>query len=407
MFTEFKLNNGIRVILEKIPKGRTSLSIGLLVIAGSRYETPSLNGISHFIEHIHFSGTTTRNKKQLNIDIDNVGETNAFTAKDCTFYFINTVKSKLNPVIEVFADIFCNLKFTDADVIREQNVIREEIGSSIDRPFEGMFDKAWENNFGKEGIGLPILGTTDKIKKFNVETLDVYISQFYVTNNIIISVSGDIDENELQSKLEKAFADFRKPKNKKIEIVPQTISFNVKKHKKKINDVYVCFSLAGTNYSHADFRTVRVINEILGSGFSSKLYQKIREELGLAYSIYSFVNCFQDFGLIDIVAATTPESYKKLIVEVKKELKGLNDTITDKNIGDAKAKLILVSEINNDNTEENVFSNAVKCAFIKNPVFDLDSYVKKINAIQPKNVRECIEKYITDKQYSLTIFGNI
>jgi predicted Zn-dependent peptidase len=405
MFKELKLSNGISVILETVVGIKTS--IGLLVHCGTRYETPEQNGISHFAEHIQFSGTGTRTKKQLNIDIDNVGETNAYTTKEYAFYYINTVKSREEKAIEIMADMFCNLRFQGQDIEREQKVIHEEIGSLMDRPMDCMYEKAWKNCFGGTGFGLPVIGKTNIIKGFTTSKILKHFDQHYTTDNIVLSVAGNFKINDMVGKLEHYFSGMRKPKTKPPTRHKSILQYKQKQYHRSIEEVYSMMVLKTTPYEHPDNPALKVINEIMGVGFSSRLNQRIREELGLAYSIYSFMLRQQDFGLFCIVSATSGKNYKRLLGEVKKEIKELKHNVTSQTIEDAKSKIILSAELQQDDHDGKIIRNAVKFAFMREPHYDLKYYIGKIKRVTEQDVKEAIEQYLEGKPYSLTIFGNI
>ena len=320
MHRKFTLSNGLRVVCEKIPYVR-SVSTGIWVKTGSRDENQENNGISHFVEHMLFKGTKTRNAAQIAECIDNIGgQINAFTGKECTCFYARTLDDHIGTALDVLSDMFFNSIFDPKDIALEKQVILEEISMYEDSPEELVHDLLSETVWRGSSIGKPILGTRESLKNIDRRMIKEYMGERYIQPNTVISVAGNFDEKQLEALLEKYFGAWE-PKSGKtqesqhVEFRPETSI-----REKDTEQVHICMGCEGIKSGDADIYPQLAVNSILGGGMSSRLYQKIREEKGLVYSIYSYPTTYTDTGLFTIYAGMKPENLGEVMKLIEEEI---------------------------------------------------------------------------------------
>ncbi len=314
--------NGLRLIIEKMD-GLFSVSTGVLVRTGSINETEQENGISHFIEHCIFKGTKKRSAFEISDYIDRIGASiNAFTSKEITCYYTKSTTEHAGETLEVLSDIFFNSTFLEEEINKEKGVIIEEINMSEDSPEDTLFDLLATSSFGEEGLGRTILGPQSNVKRFTKKDIDAYMDKYYTADNVVISVAGNVDVEKTQELVKSFFVDKFTRKKSKPQFTKTTIETG-KLHKyKPIEQCHVGISFPAFNIQDERSEALSIASIILGGGMSSRLFQTIREELGLAYSVYSYISSYNTQGVLEIYAGVNPDSRdlatKKIIEEVKK-----------------------------------------------------------------------------------------
>ena len=323
MHRKFTLKNGVRVVCERIPHVR-SVSAGIWVKTGSRNENAKNNGISHFVEHMLFKGTETRSAAQIAECIDNIGgQLNAFTGKECTCFYAKTLDEHIGIALDVLSDMFFNSVFDKRDIALEKQVILEEISMYEDSPEELVHDLLSETVWGGSSVGYPILGTKSSLKNINRRMILEYMDERYVQPNTVISVAGNFEEDRLEALLDKYFGGWE-PKNgrdgetRQIEFRPE---ISIKE--KDTEQVHICLGFEGVKTGDDDMYPLLAVNNILGGGMSSRLYQKIREEKGLVYSVYSYPTAYMDTGLFTIYAGMKPENLKEVTNLIEEEVEDI------------------------------------------------------------------------------------
>lgn len=299
--------NGLRMIVKRLD-GVFSVSTGILVGAGSRYESAENNGISHFIEHMLFKGTEKRTAFEISDAIDSIGgQINAFTTKETTCYYAKSTAEHTEEAVEVLSDIFFNSKFDEREMEREKGVINEEINMTEDTPDELCFDLLAEAQFGKDGLGATILGPASNVDAFTRRDIEEYMAEFYRPSNIVICFAGAITFEQAEELCDKYFAD-KFAYNSPFEERTQSgiYIFGERNKKKDIEQAHVCFAYPACAYADEENDSYMLMNAALGGGMSSVLFQKVREELGLAYSVYSYVSAYKDCGSLCVYAGVNP-----------------------------------------------------------------------------------------------------
>ena len=294
--------NGLRLILNKM-EGMLSVSCGILVKTGSMNEEKAENGISHFIEHVMFKGTKTRSAFEISDHIDRIGaQINAFTSKELTCYYTKSTKEHTEKSLEILSDIFFDSVFDEGELEKEKGVIIEEINMSEDAPEEVCLDLLAESFYGKSGLGQNILGSVKNVKSFKKQDVYNYMDKYYTADNVVISVAGNIDETEVEKYVQDLFS----ARFKKLKSAPQKTATRCGKTSlyktKRIEQSHIGFAMQGISVMDKTVDAFSIANIVLGGGMSSRLFQRIREELGLAYSVYSYASQYKDDGVLEIYA---------------------------------------------------------------------------------------------------------
>ncbi len=326
MIIQKQLANGIKLVAEKMPSFR-SVTFGIWVGAGSVIETEKENGISHFIEHMLFKGTNKRSAKDIAMEVDSIGgQINAFTSKECTCYYIKTIDEKIKEGVEILSDLFCNSVFDAGELEKEKGVVIEEIAMSTDNPEELAMDSISSNYFGGCALSKTILGPTENIKSFFRDDLIDYIKRYYTTDNIIISVAGNFEEDFIVDLINKYFADISHSTGNK-PTLDCCKAFVPKKRfdyiSKDIEQVHICLAYNGFAITDNRKYALNVANNVIGGSMSSRLFQKVREELGMAYAVYSYPALYTHTGMFGVYAGTLTQNVFTVCEVIHKELREL------------------------------------------------------------------------------------
>lgn len=321
MVTIKNFESGLRLVYENIPYVR-SVSVGVWIENGSRHENLEVWGISHFIEHMLFKGTGKRSAGDIAEEIDSIGgQINAFTARDCTCYYTKTLDRHIDKAFDILADMLFNPKLRDKDIELERGVVLEEINMYEDTPEELVHDMLCELCYDKHPLGRTILGSQESLETITPQVISSYMEENYVPCRMVISVAGSFDINELFELTDKYFGSLKAGINKNIHEVPVFNSGKIIR-KKNIEQAHLCVAYPSLNSGHEDIYSLLSINSILGGGMSSRLFQHIREDKGLTYSIYSYPSIYADCGYNAIYAAVNPNKLALVEELIEEELKG-------------------------------------------------------------------------------------
>lgn len=320
-------SNKLRVAVDEIPHLQT-VAIGVFVKTGSRNEGLAINGISHFLEHMAFKGTKTQTAKQIAEEFESIGGyINAYTSREKTVYYVKVLKQHTEFAIQFLADILQNSTFDSQEVEKERGVILQEVAMTYDTPDDIIFDYFQEQAFPKQPLGRSILGKVKNIKTFNQQHFQNYINSQYNYQNMAIVASGSIKTTEVVNWVDKYFNQLNsniieKPKKPKY-------AGGVVKKVKKLEQVHLVLGFEGLSQNDPKFYTQQILAMILGSGMSSRLFYEIRENLGLAYSVYAFNSCYSDAGIFGIYGGTSAEKLDLFLQATKQELQKICQNITD------------------------------------------------------------------------------
>ncbi|CEH11052.1 M16 family metallopeptidase [Anaplasma phagocytophilum] len=333
-----KLKNNLSVITEHIG-GVNSVGINLWVKVGSRHEVHEKIGLAHFLEHMAFKGTTTRSALDIAKTFDAIGGNfNAYTDKEHTVYHLKVMKKDVRLALEVLTDIVLRSSFPEEEMEREKDVVLQEIYQTNDSPSSIIFDKYLEAAYEGQIFGKSILGSVHTVQNFSKEDLVSHMDKHYYGSNMVLSLAGDIVHDEVLE-MAQGLEQLKDRQHCSPVQVPQYTGGEYLEERSHLEQVNIIIGFPGVPYGDERFHAMQVLDTILGSGLSSRLFQEVREKLGLVYSICSFNYSYSDSGLFSVHAATDSTKLPILLQTVTTELKKLPDTIEDEELQRAKSKL--------------------------------------------------------------------
>ena len=337
---KFTLENGLTLLVETMPYLR-SASIGVWVKAGSVLETPEENGLSHFMEYMAFKGTQKRTSRQIAEEMDAVGgHLNAATSKLCTNYYAKVIDEDLPLAADILADIVRNPALDRQEMDKERGVILEEIAMVEDSPEDVVYDVLAEAVFGAQPLGQTILGPSERIAAYQPEDLRAFRARHYGPQNTVVAIAGNVEPQRARALVEEKFGDWRGAAG---EIFPEEVAVDEQRRlfrDKDTEQVHLCVSFRGVGMGSPLVYPIAVLNNILGGGTSSRLFQRIREELGMAYTVYSGPSNYPHCGEFTIYAATSPKHAHTVLEQIDIEIhKLLDDGFSEKEFTMAKAQL--------------------------------------------------------------------
>ena len=399
----FTLNNGLRVVMDRID-GVNSISVGVMIKNGSRNETLKLNGISHFIEHMFFKGTYNRSAKQIAEEIENVGgQINAFTSKEATCYYIKALNTHLDVSLDILSDMLLNSKFDEDDIEKEKGVVIEEINMNEDNPEDVLDNIHSKASFGDNSLAYPILGTIEKIRSLTRKDIIDFIEEKYTPHNSVISICGKFNEEEVIKLVEKYFGKWESKKVYMPEYEGTEIKSNSVFIKKEIEQLHIGLGIQGLPFEDERGYALVLLNNILGGGASSILFQKVREELGLCYSIYSYPQPFKNAGIVNIYVGLSKEYADKALKVIKKEIESfVQNGITEEELKINKEKIKANYILGLESTSSKMFANA-KSLLFRNKIRTEEDVIKKVDNISKEDIdyvlKNCFGKGIINTAY--------
>jgi predicted Zn-dependent peptidase len=401
------LPNGIKVITEAMPHVR-SVSVGVWVGTGARRETPEQNGISHFIEHMLFKGTSNRSAEDIARSVDSIGGgLDAFTAKEMVCYNTKVLDEHLPIAMDVLSDLVLNPLFHDDDIEKEKGVILEEIKMDADNP-DYLVHEIFSSNFWKDHpLGRPILGTRETVKKFNQASVRDYYTEVYSPENILVTAAGNLTHEKLVSLAAERFETVKPAGPIPALLAPSTHARISLKSKKELEQVHVCVGVPCYPISHEDRFICYVLNTVLGGGMSSRLFQNIRERQGLAYAVFSELNPYADTGCLAVYAGTSLESARKVVESILKEFTELKQQeVPAEELRRAKDHLKGSLMLSLESTSSRM-SNLARQEMHFQRFFTLDELVESIEKVTSGEVQRVAQDFFDQRGVALTILGNL
>ncbi len=385
-----QFDNGLRLIVNKM-QGLMSASIGVLVKTGSCNETAEENGISHFIEHVMFKGTEKRSAFEISDHIDRIGaQINAFTSKELTCYYTKSTGEHVEDSLEILSDIFFNSKFDKDELEKEKGVVIEEINMSEDTPEDICLDLLSESYYGNEGLGRTILGPAKNIKRFTSGDVREYMSKYYTADNVVISIAGNVDVETSIKLVEDYFVSKftvkKSGKQAKTVIPTPKQLFKVK----KIEQSHIGFAMKGYTANDKLADAFSIANIVLGGGMSSRLFQKIREELGLCYSVYSYASQYKDNGILEIYAGVNTASRDLAVSAIVDEVKNFRKNgITEQEFLRGKEQIKSAFLFGRESTASQMLLYGKYLLFLEQE-YDYEKRMKEIENVSISDVHEAI-----------------
>lgn len=391
-----RYKNGLRLVAKKIDFVR-SVSAGIWVGAGSAYESTANNGISHFIEHMLFKGTETRSAFEIADTLEGLGaQVNAFTSKECTCYYTKSVDEHLYKCLEILSDMLFNSVFAEEELKREQQVVVEEIAMTEDSPEDVCHELLSKAYYHDSPLGMSIIGNEQNVRSFDKTKILGYMKKHYCPENIVISVAGNFDIDELESAIGELFADkfggdycmeaLAPDRNQPKQIILSRT--------KQIEQASIALGFPSVAFNSADTYPVMLFNSVIGGGMSSRLFQNVREKMGLAYAVYSFQSSYVSNGLFSVYCGTNPKNTEKAIPVIMSELRKIADEgITKEEFLRGKEQLKGAFILGQENTASimNVYG---KLMLLADEVFDLDRKLDEIKAISFDRVNHMLKQVL-------------
>jgi predicted Zn-dependent peptidase len=404
MYHKTVLGNGLRIISEQLDHLQ-SVSVGIWVNAGSRDEQPEQNGISHFIEHMIFKGTRNRTTFQIAKELDGIGGmSNAFTGKENTCFHARVLGRHFDRLSDILSDIFLNSLFDPQDLERERQVILQEISMVEDTPDEKVHEffnlQFWKNH----ALGLPVLGTNDTVSSIRRETILESVKRFYGPENVVVAAAGNIRHDVLVSHFSPLFEGLEPGRSSEERVPPQS-SVGIFHHRKGHEQVHVCLGAEGPSLTDERRFACALFNMLLGGNMSSRLFQEIRENRGLAYSIYSFLSSYCDSGVFGVYLGTDGDNVNPALETVNKEIRKIQEgAFSQEDLAAAKEHIVGGIYLSSENPDNRMMRLA-KNEFVFGRYVPYEEVVKDLERVTVDEVIQEAKTIFTDSGTSLVTLG--
>ncbi len=401
------LPNGLVVVTEEMQHIR-SVSIGVWIKTGSRHEEPELNGISHFVEHMVFKGTRNRSAEQIARQVDSIGgNMDAFTAKECISFDIKVLDEHVPLALDILSDLVLNPVFDSKEISRERGVILEEIKMDEDNP-DYLVHEIFTQNFWKDHpLGKPILGTKETVRRFEQDILHSYWSRFFIPNNMIVAAAGNVNHERLVELVKERFAGLAPGKNGFHQTAPKVHPRIVMRNKKALEQVQICVGVPSHPISDERRYSSYILSTVLGGGMSSRLFQNIREQQGLAYAIYSELNPYRDTGCLSVYAGTSREAAPKVVQSIVAEYHNLKTTpIPEDELRRAKDQLKGSLMLSLESSSARM-SNLARQEMYFDRFIGLDEIIERIEAVTAQDLMQIANEFFQPQTVAVTVLGNL
>ena len=404
------LPSGLRIVTEEVSSVR-SAAVGIWVNVGSRDEAPATAGASHFLEHLLFKGTPSRNALEISSAIESVGgEMNAFTSKEYTCFYARVIDTDLPMAVDVIADLITSSIVTAEDVDAERKVVLEEIAMRDDDPSDLVHDLYAETYYGDTALGRPILGTIDSINNMSRNTVFNYYKKRYLPQDLVVAVAGNIKHKRVVAMVEEALS---RDNFLDVQGTPQIRPNNAVKRGKqgrvgiiyrKSEQAHMFYGMEGVARNDDRRFTMGVLSSALGGGMSSRLFQEIREKRGLAYSVYSYAQQFAGSGQIGFYAGCNPSKATEVINIIQEVLadvatNGMSHEEIERAKGAVRGSLVLSQE---DSASR--MSRIGKSEIVYGDIMGFDEILKAVARVTPEDVRVIASEFLT-KTPTLGVVG--
>ena len=399
--------NGLTVLSEKMDHIR-SVSMGIWVKSGSRHEDPRVNGISHFVEHMVFKGTSNRTAEDIARQVDSIGgNMDAFTGKETICFNVKVLDEHLPIAVDVLSDMVLHPTFDGKEIVRERGVILEEIKMDEDNPDYLVHEIFTQNFFKDHPLGKPILGTKETVRRFDQEAILDYYGGKFAPGNMIISAAGNLDHHEFVELLRERFGQLTPGTNGWHDTPPKTNSRIILRNKKSLEQVQICVGVPSYSISHDRRYVTYVLNTLLGGGMSSRLFQNVREKQGLVYSIFSELNPFRDAGMLSVYAGTSRESASKVVKAIVNEFRQLKEVpITEDELKRAKDQLKGSLMLSLESSTARM-SNLARQEMYYDHFIGMDEIINRIQKVTVADLLRSANELFQPELIAVTVLGNL
>lgn len=372
-----KMSCGTTVVMEQIPYVK-SVALGIWARAGAVDEPARIAGVSHYIEHMMFKGTEKRTAKQIASDVDRIGgQFNAFTGKEATCYYMKTLSDNLEQAAEILLDMILNSKMDEEEMEKEKSVIREEIKMIQDTPDDDVHDTVCELVFQGHPLGNSIIGTPETLDRIDRDVLTGYLRREYTRDSLVIAIAGNFDEDKILSMFEDKLVKLLPSKAEK-QAVPVRYQPRYKVKSRDIEQSHISLAVPGVSLEDSRYYAMGLLSNIMGGSMSSRLFQNIREEKGLAYSVYSAASSFSGAGYFEIYAGVAHDKIAEAIGGIREELEILKrDGVTKEELDKAKEQMKSAYIFGQENVTGRMFSigkNMTVCRRVHTPEEVVDGF---------------------------------
>ena len=397
------LSNGLRIVTEHMP-GLQSASAGVWVLAGGRHERAEQNGIAHFLEHMAFKGTQRRTALQIAEEIEDVGGyINAYTSREMTAYYARVLEADVGLALDVIGDIVLNPAFDKKEIEVERHVILQEIGQALDTPDDIVFDWLQEVSYPDQPFGRTILGPEERVSSFTRKDLQGFVKEHYGPEKMILAAAGAVDHDAIVAQAETIFGGLKVRKQAGFQ--PAKFQGTERREVKALEQVHFAMAFDAPGYRHPDVYTAQVYAMTMGGGMSSRLFQKIREERGLCYSIFAQSGAYEDAGQITLYAGTSAEEIGDLTQLTVDELKRAADDMSEAEVARARAQIkagMLMGLESPSSRAERI----ARLLAIYGRVPEVDEAVARIDAVTMADVRRYAGE-LPESGAALALYGPV
>ncbi len=401
---EHRLSNGFRIVTEHMP-GLASASIGVWVNAGGRHETPKQNGIAHFLEHMAFKGTERRTSLQIAEAIEDVGGyINAYTSREVTAYYVRVLENDVALGLDVIADILRNPVLDPNEIEVERGVILQEIGQALDTPDDVIFDWLQEQAYPGQALGRTILGPTERVSTFNRADLQGFIADHYGPEQMVLAAAGAVDHDAIVKLAEELFGDM--PAKPLFQMDSASFKGGEFRQVKTLEQAHFALGFESPGYSADDIYVAQIYASALGGGMSSRLFQEIRENRGLCYTIFAQAGAYADTGMTTIYAGTSAEQLPELAEITIDEMKRAASDMSPAEVARARAQMkagLLMGLESPSNRAERL----ARLIQIWDRIPPLSETIEKIDAVTTGDVRDLAERMAATAPAALALYGPV
>ena len=399
------LSNGFRIVTEQMP-GLKSASIGIWVTAGGRNERHEQNGIAHFLEHMAFKGTQRRSALQIAEAIEDVGGyINAYTSREMTAYYARVLENDVPLSLDVIADILLNPVFDPSEIEVERGVILQEIGQALDTPDDIIFDWLQEEAYPNQALGRTILGPTERVSNFTKPDLADFVSEHYGPDQMILSAAGAINPDELLALAEKLFGHMP-ARTQPHAAEPASFAGGEKRVLKGLEQAHFALAFEGPDYRDPGIYAAQIHAIAMGGGMSSRLFQELRENRGLCYTIFAQAGAYADTGMMTVYAGTSSEQLGELATLTVDEMKRAADDMSAEEVARARAQMkagMLMGLESPSNRAERL----ARMVAIWGQVPTIEDTIERIDAVTTGDVRAFGGRILGNAGSAMALYGPV
>ena len=407
MMVHFRqLDNGIRLIVKQMT-GLQSVTMGILVGTGASAETEEQDGISHFIEHMMFKGTKKRTAFDISDAMDAIGaQVNAFTGKDMTCYYAKSTSNHAAEAFEILSDLFLNSTFPEEEMVKEKGVIVEEISMNEDTPDDLCLDLLSRAFFGEQNYGRNILGSKENVRGFTGADVKKYMRDRYTTDNIVISMAGNITVGLAEKLATEYFGGLPASSKKQVDLTVRLQSRQLFR-KKDIEQIHIGIAYPSMKRYERLSDATSIMNTLFGGSMSSRLFKTVREQMGLAYTVYSYMSMFEQSGSLVIYAGVNADDYERSVDAIYGCIRDIKrKTISEEEFLRGKEQLLSSNVFAQESTSSQMLLYGKELIYTGR-IYDFEKRIQDITAVTLNDVYEAIEYNFDEKYKATAVVGNL